>query len=107
MAVLPFAVDILLEISSHDETDRFSALPHDILVEVLGHLRLPDVRKDRHGNSVAAGHPLCSLALVSKGWRDQVEAFCNHSLLVWKHEAETRRASGDGSNWVGWRKLAT
>lgn len=107
MAVLPFAVEILPEISSHDDIDLFGALPHDIRVEVLGHLRLPDVRKDRHGNSVAAGHPLSSLALASNGWRDQVEAFCSHSLLVWKHEAAAQRESGDASNWVGWRKLAT
>ncbi|KAM0711388.1 hypothetical protein Q7P35_002128 [Cladosporium inversicolor] len=107
MAALPFAIKILPEISLHDEINRFSALPYDIRIEVLSHLRLPDVRMDRHGNGVAAGHPLCSLALASKGWRDQVEAFCGHSLLVWKHEAEARLESVDISNWVGWRTLAT
>jgi hypothetical protein len=103
----PFAFEILPEIPPRDGIDRLSALPHDIRVEVLSHLRLPDVRIDIYGNSVVAGHALSSLALVSKGWRDQVEAFCDHSLLVWKHEAEARLESGESSKWVGWRKLAT
>jgi len=104
---LPFTFEILPEIPPRDEIDRLSALPHDIRVGVLSHLRLPDVREDIYGNSVTVRHPLSNLALVSRGWRDQVEAFCDHSLLVWKHEAGARRELGAASSWVGWRELAT
>lgn len=94
---LPFTFEILPESPPHGEIDGVSAVPHDVRVEVLSHLRLPDVRIDIYGNSVTAEHALSNLALVSRGWRDQVEAFCNDSLLVWKHEAEARRKIGDAS----------
>jgi hypothetical protein len=103
----PFAFGILLGIPPLNGIDRLSALPHDVRLEVLSHLRLPDVRIDIYGNSVTAAHPLSNLALVSRGWRDQLEAFCNHSLLVWGHGAEARLECGDASNWVAWRELAT
>jgi len=103
----PFTLEILPGIPPHDGIDRLSALPRDIRVEILSHLGLPDVRIDKCGNIVTAGHALSNLVLVSKGWRDQVEAFCGHSLLVWKHAAEAQRVNGDASKWVGWRELAT
>lgn len=51
--------------------------------------------------------PLASLGLVSKSWRNQVETFCSHLLLVWKHEVDARRRCCEPSGWVGKRKLAT
>jgi len=100
----PFALDVL---PPSDGIDRLSALPHDIRIEVLSHLRLLETRIDVRGNKITARHPLSSLALVSKGWRDQVEACCSHFLLVWKHEAEAQHKSGEASNWIEWRELAT
>lgn len=102
-----FTLEILLGLPPHDGIDRLSALPRGIRVEILSQLGLPDVRIDKCGNIVTAGHALSKLALVSKGWRYQVEAFCGHSLLVWKHAAEAQRESGDASKWVGWRVLVT
>lgn len=65
----------MLGLPPHDEFDHLGALPRNIRVEILSQLGLPDVRIDKCGNIVTAGHALSNLALVSKGRRDQVEAF--------------------------------
>jgi len=104
----PFPFAILPEVPPSHEVDRLSALPHDIRVKILSYLLLPEVRDGIYcGSKVVAAHPLNRLALASKAWRVQVEAFCSHSLLVWRHEAEARCEGGDVSEWVEWRDLAT
>jgi hypothetical protein len=90
-----------------DEVDRLSALPHDIRVEILSYLLLPNLRRKGYGSITTAGHTLDNLAPASKVWRDQVEAFCGHFLLTWKHKAEAQCETGDTSGWVEWRDLAT
>jgi hypothetical protein len=46
-------------------------------------------------------HPLNQLAATSKTWRDQVEGFCDHQLLVLKQQV----VLGRQDNWVPWRQL--
>lgn len=103
----PLACNILPDNPQCAKPDHLSALPHDIRVEILSHLRLPDLRIDILGKCDVAGHPISSLGLVSKSWRNQVETFCSHLLLVWKHEVDARRRCCEPSGWVGKRKLAT
>lgn len=107
---LPLPCNILPKSPPADGIDHLSALPHDVRVSILSHLLLPEIREDIYGITEIAGHALNALALTSKGDRDEVEAFCSHSLLVWKHKAEQRRgyfSPGVDSPWVEWRKLPT
>lgn len=50
----------------HDEIDRLSALPHDVRVEILSHLRPLDAQMKIYGTSVTSDHALGNMALVSK-----------------------------------------
>lgn len=50
---------------------------------------VPSIKKDIYGFEFEiAGNSLNALALTSRTWRDQVEAFCSHALLVWKLRVE-------------------
>ena len=75
-----------LEQTKDDEADEES---YDWMNYVLPRLRPP--------------HPLNQLAATSKAWRDQVEAFCGHQLLVLKQQI----ALGRQDDWVSWRRLRT
>lgn len=115
---LPFANAILPPPSpsaSPKQIDRLSALPHDTRVEILSYLLLPDCRVES-GPDIDfqvrfGGHNLNRLALVSRFWRDQVEAFCSHFLLVWKQIVAEEYTCGDSlvawDSWVDWERLHT
>jgi hypothetical protein len=105
---VPLPCAILPEIQEPEKkVDRLSALPHDIRFEILSYLLRANIHEDIYGKLTIAAHPLNNLALVSRAWRDQVDAFCSHSLLVWKQAAENYTEDMDSkSNWVEWRKLA-
>lgn len=103
----PFPYTILPEIPPSDNIHCLNALPQDIRVEILSSLLLPNVRTNIYGTRVIAGHVLNNLALILRACRDQVKAFCGHSLLVWKHKAESRCEGGETSKWVDWRQLRT
>lgn len=108
---LPFADAILPPPSpsaSPKQIDRLSALPYDIRVEILSYLLLPDCRiepgSDNDFQVRFGGHNLNRLALVSRFWRDQVEAFCSHFLLVWKQiVAEEYTWGGSLVDWDPWK----
>jgi hypothetical protein len=108
-APLPRAILPEMRASGKGDVDRLGALPHDIRVEILSYLLLPDRHADMHGPLMFNGHPLNKLALVSRAWRDQVDGFCGHSLLVWKQLVEGRDKSFNTYDpaWVAWRKLVT
>jgi hypothetical protein len=81
----PIPYNILPAVHPFDGIDRLSALPHDIRLDILSHLLPPNVKK-RFGRPEVIDHTLNNMALVSKSWRDQVDAFCGHELLVWNRE---------------------
>jgi hypothetical protein len=108
---VPLPCAILPETRAPDkgDVDRPGALPHDIRVEILSYLFLPERQPDMYGCLMFSGHPLNKLALVSEASRDQVDGFCGHSLLVWKQLVEGRDKSFNTYDpaWVEWRKLVT
>jgi len=79
----PMSYNILPTTQPFDVVDRLSALSEDIRLEVLSCLMFPDVLSPQIGR-----HPLNSVALVSRAWRAQVDAFCSHALLVWKQRVK-------------------
>ncbi|KAM0713579.1 hypothetical protein Q7P37_010541 [Cladosporium fusiforme] len=111
--------------SSGKGDDRLSALPHDLRFEILSYLLLPDFkfnedaslledsdsfispndRDRREFRGDFKGHNLNRLALVSRNWRNQVEAFCSHALIVWKQLVAVRHKGGSWDTWVEWRRL--
>lgn len=110
--------------SSSKGRDHLSALPHDVRYEILSYLLLPDFEGNdddfleeishcasnfgdvrSHQRGTFGGHNLNRLALASRTWRDQVEAFCSHQLIVYK-QMVAARCEGEG-RWVEWRKLGT
>lgn len=116
--------NILPPHSSAKGVDRLSALPHDVRYEILCYLMLPDFEGsdndfldeiphcfsdcgDFRGRQrgTFGGHNINRLGLASKTWRDQVEAFCSHQLIVHK-QMVAARCEGEG-RWVEWRKLGT
>jgi hypothetical protein len=103
----PFPTRILPEVPPSDGVDRLIALPHDIRIEILSYLLVPELRGNVYGGVVMSRHALNNLALASKGWRDQVEAICGHFLLTCKHKVDDQCECGDPSRWVEWRKLST
>jgi hypothetical protein len=106
----PMPYNILPIMQSHDEVDRLSGLPHDIRVEILSYLLLPNINM-RLGCPEIVDHPLNSVALVSRSWRDQVDAFYGHALLVWKQRVRKGSAAEYFANfdeldsWVEWWAL--
>lgn len=108
----PMPYDILPAIPPCDGLDPFSALPHDLRFEILSYLLLPNIRM-RLGSPEVIGHALNSMALVSRSWRDQVEAFCDHALLAWRQAVRKSDSSGffafhyKPDLWVEWRALKT
>lgn len=87
--------------SSCDFKDRLTDLPHDIRLTVLEFLLKPlpvlppeptEDESDEESNEWInyilprrrPPHPLNQLAGTSKTWRDLVETFCDHQLLVLK-----------------------
>lgn len=87
----PLRVLILPEIPPCHSSDRLSVLPHDIRMEILSFLFLPAIERigESAPNPFDRGsfrqiHVYSQLALVNRIWRDQVEAFCSHQLLVLK-----------------------
>lgn len=51
---------------------------------------------------------LNKLALVSREWYGEVEAYCSHTLLVWKQKVEDESVERwQGSCWVEWSNLVT
>lgn len=93
--------------------DPFRTLPHDLRLEVLSYLVLPDVEVMFGRGRGLATNTLSDLALVSREWCYQVEAFCSHALLVWKQKMATDTAYWDDglgwrdAYWVEWRRLVT
>jgi len=103
----PIPYHILPATRPCDKIDRLSGLPHDLRVEILSYLLLPNIRV-RLGCPEIVDHTLNSMALVSKSWRDQEDAFCGHALLVWKQSVSKASASEYLANldsWVEWRAL--
>jgi hypothetical protein len=106
----PIPYNILPVMQPCDEIDRLSTLPHDLRLEILSYLLLPNFRI-RLGVAEIVDHPLNSVALVSRSWRDQVDAICGHELLVWKKKVRRSEMAmflarhGDIDSWVGWRAL--
>lgn len=99
--------DILPSTPPSSGNDHLSALPHDLCVEILSYLMLPGIRNDFIDLEFEEeGSYLKQLALVSKTWRVQVEAFRSHKLLVWKQRVEDNIDRKRGW-WVEWRQLPT
>jgi hypothetical protein len=67
---LPCAILPMIQASDKNDIDSLSALPHDIRVEILSYLLLPERHRDMQGVLMFSGHPLNRLALVSRAWRD-------------------------------------
>jgi hypothetical protein len=106
----PIPYNILPAMQPCDGIDRLSALPHDVRVEILSYLLLPNFQM-RMGDPEMVEHTLNSVALVLRAWRDQVDAFCGHALLVWKQRVRRSEASmfwalhDEPDSWVEWRAL--
>ena len=106
----PMPYNILPAMQLCEGIDRLSALPHDLRVEILSYLLLPNL-KMRCRCWEIADNTLKSLALVSRSWRDQVDAFCGHALLAWKQKVARGEAwkyhfdHGEPDSWVEWRAL--
>lgn len=104
----PIPREILPSLPPSDGLDYLSTLPHDLRVEVLSYLVIPDVVEVNRWDRKLGGNTLNKLALVSREWHDQVEAYCSHTLLVWKQKAEDDGVERwQGSCWVEWRDLVT
>jgi hypothetical protein len=106
--------------SSCDFKDRLTDLPHNIRLAILEFLLKPlpalppepaEDESDEESNDWMnyilprrrPSHPLNQLAGTSRTWRDLVEAFCGHQLLVLKQQI----ALGRQDEWVAWRGLRT
>lgn len=103
----PMPYNILPEIQPRDGLDRLSGLSEELRFEILSYLLLPNIRVQL-GCLDVADHPLNSVASVSKAWRDQVDAFCSHALLVWKQRVKRSpnyADHGEPDLWVEWRAL--
>jgi hypothetical protein len=106
----PIPYNILPAMQHCDEIDRLGALPHNVRVEILSYLLLPNFQM-RMGAPEMIDHTLNSVALVSRSWRDQVDAFCGHALLVWKQRVKRSNPSdlwalhGEPDSWAEWREL--
>jgi hypothetical protein len=106
----PIPYNILPAMQPCDEIDHLGALPHDVRVEILSYLLLPNF-KTRMGDPEMVDHTLNSVALVSRSWRDQVDVFCGHALLIWKQRVRRSEASeflalqDEPDSWVEWRAL--
>ena len=106
----PIPYNILPAMQPCDEIDRLSALPHDLRVEILSYLLRPNF-KMRLGEAEIVDHPLNRVALVSRSWRDQVDAFCGHELLVWKQRVRRCEMAmfptqhDEIDSWIEWRAL--
>ena len=119
----PPHVPILREAPRCDVKDRLTFLPHDIRMIILEFLLkplpVPKETKDVVDIDPQGGrycwqntyvpprcrppHPLNQIAGTSKAWRDLVDAFCGHQLLVLKQQI----ALGRQDDWVPWRELRT
>lgn len=103
---------ILPSIPPADCTDLLSTLPHDLRLEIFSFLFAPYVDKSEAGVPFAKyiperlywTHAYNQLALVNRTWRDQVEAFCSHQLLVLKQAVSV---VDDYEVWEPWRGLRT
>lgn len=111
---------VLSEASKCGVKDHLTALPHDIRLTILEFLLKPlpvlppDQTEDESEDDLydwknyilprrRPPHPLNELAGTSKVWRDLVEAFCGHQMLVLKQQI----ALGRRDEWVSWRELRT
>ena len=111
---------VLSEALKCDVRDHLTALPYDVRVNILEFLLKPlpalppDQTEDESEDDYSdwkdyilprrrPPHPLNQLAGTSKVWRDLVEAFCGHQLLVLKQQI----ALGRQDAWVPWRELRT
>jgi hypothetical protein len=108
----PIPYNILPAMQPCDKVDRLSALPHDLRVEILSYLLRPNF-KMRLGEAEIVDHPLNRVVLVSRSWRDQVDAFCGHELLVWKQRVRRCEMAmflarhDEIDSWVEWRALTS
>lgn len=102
-----------------DVKDRLTGLPYDVRWTILEFLLKPlpvlllDPKYEEEEEDLdwinytlprlRPSHPLNQLAATSQAWRDLVEVFCGHQLLVLKQQI----ALGRKDDWVPWRELRT
>ncbi|KAM0711389.1 hypothetical protein Q7P35_002129 [Cladosporium inversicolor] len=111
------------EASKRDFKDHLTSLPHDIRLIILEFLLKPlpvpeetkEVEQhDSEGRKWSRmydyvpprrrpPHPLNQIASTPKAWRDLLDAFCGHELLILKQQI----ALGRQDDWVPWRELRT
>lgn len=104
----PIPCEILPSLAPSDGHSCLSTLPHDLRVEVLSYLVLPDVAEVNCWERKLGSNALNKLALVSREWYDQVEAYCSHTLLVWKQKVEDESVERwQGFCWIEWSNLVT